>query len=201
MVVSANVSLELLEPSAADLALIREGRRCGSVSAWEAACADLLRVWEPTVARMARRYAPERSLCPDFAQVARLALVRAAMRYRHGPGHRFEHFARRCLRHALLDEARRLRRVPHPSADAGRELYDRENGLTLVLRAETRRLVRERVGRWTRRLRLLIDLLFTEGMTQVEAARVLGLTPARINQLVQEIRRGGRRMFHDLVGP
>jgi hypothetical protein len=75
---------EGLEPAAADLAVIRDGR--GPDRAWETACEQLLAVWEPTVKGMARHHAPRRADRPDFAQVARLALLRAARGYQHLPG-------------------------------------------------------------------------------------------------------------------
>jgi RNA polymerase sigma factor (sigma-70 family) len=183
-----------LEPSAAHLALIRAPRRD---RAWETACEQLLNAWEITLQGMARHYAPRRDDRPDFAQVARLALLRAARCYQHLPGRRFENYARRTLRNALLDEAHRAAdKRPDPCRPCPRE---EESVLDALVRQEARGVVRHRLRRWSRRLQVLVDYVYCEDLTQVQAARNLGLTPARVNQLLQTVRDAGRRDLNDLA--
>lgn len=190
-------------PRAEDLALIRApGKNRGPArAAWEKACADLLIAWEPTVRVMARRYAPMSSHRPDFAQVARLALIRSALKFKEGAGRHFEHYARRSLRNALVDESRRVRRnlreVSLEQFPALRKRYREECGAARMIRDETRGLIRSRVGLWEHRLQVLIDLLFVHDLSQSEAARRLGLTSARISQLCKIIRQEGRRQLSD----
>jgi RNA polymerase sigma factor (sigma-70 family) len=185
-----------LEPSAAHLALIRAGRERRH-RAWETACEQLLDAWETTLQGMARHYAPRRDDRPDFAQVARLALLRAARCYRHLPGRRFENYARRTLRNALLDEARRAAdKRPDECRPCPRV---EESVLTALVRREARGVVRQRLRAWSRRLQVLVDYLYYEDLTQVQAARNLGLTPARVNQLLQAVLEDGRRDLHDLA--
>lgn len=185
-----------LEPSAAHLALIRAGRERHD-RAWETACEQLLDAWEAPLRHMARRYAPRRDDRPDFAQVARLALLRAARCYQHLPGRRFENYARRTLRNALLDEARR---AADKRPDECRPCPKMEESvLDALVRQEARNVVRHRLRRWCPRLQVLVDYLYYEELTQVQAARNLGLTPARVNQLLQTIHHDGRRDLHDLA--
>ena len=188
--------LEGLEPSAAHLAVIRDGRG-SDVRAWETACEQLLAAWEPTVQGMARHYAPRRADRPDFAQVARLALLRAARGYRHLPGRRFENYARRTLRNALLDEARRTADKRPDECRPCRP--DADDVLLTLVRQEARAVVRHRLRRWGPRLQSLVNYIYYEDLTQVQAARHLGLTPARVNQLLQTVHHDGRRDLHDLA--
>lgn len=184
-----------LEPSASQLALIRDG---GADRAWQQACAQFLDAWEGVVQGMARHYAPNRSDQPDFAQLARLALLRAVRRYQHLPGRRFENYARRAIRNALLDEAERTAERDVGTCRPAPRIGE-PDVLAVIIRQEARAVVRERLGGWVRRLQTLVDYLYREDMTQVQAARNLGLTPARVNQLLQTIRLQGRRDLHDLA--
>src|SRR5262245_38344108 len=150
---------EGLAPPAADLAVIRDGRQANA-RAWEDACESLLTAWESAVQGMARHYSPRRSDRPDFAQVARLALLRAARCYHHLPGRRFENYARRTLRNALLDEARRAiskrpdeRRPCRPNGD---------DVLMGLVRDEAHAVIRQRLRRWRRRLQVLVNYIYYE---------------------------------------
>jgi DNA-directed RNA polymerase specialized sigma subunit len=68
-----------------------------------------------------------------------------------------------------------------------------------LVRQEARAVVRHRLLRWGQRLQVLVNYLYYEDLNQVQAARNLGLTPARVNQLLQTIRDDGRRDLHDLA--
>lgn len=182
-----------LEPSPDDLALIRgeENHRTNSAE-WEAACSRLLAAWESSIRGMARKYAPFSHYHPDFAQVARMVLIRAAQRFRVDSGTRFENYARITVRHTLIDECRKIRRYHRIFRLPGQKPCDSETGLNALIREEVISQVNKRIGKWVARLRELIKLLFVHELSQVEAAQHLGLTSARISQLVQEIRRIGR---------
>lgn len=186
-----------LEPPTSELALIRAGRT--QRVAWEAACAALLERWQTDILRLAKYYAPARSVRADFAQVARMALLRAALTYDETLGHRFENFARRCMRNALIDEARRTRRECALCHAGSVDPFADDTGLVDIIRDEARGLVRERVARWVQRLQVLVDLLYLENLSQSEAARRLCLTPARVCQLCETIRRQGRADFAELA--
>ncbi|GIW80609.1 MAG: hypothetical protein KatS3mg105_2416 [Gemmatales bacterium] len=170
---------------------------------WQTACSSLLAAWEPEIDAMARRYSPDVSSRADFAQVARLTLIRAAHQYRRESGFPFQHYLRRSLRNALVSEARRSRARRRPCQQettyrSGRR-FTEQDGLSALLRQEVQSQVRRRVAGWVGRLRDLVQLLFVEELSQVEAARRMGLTPARINQLFREIQRRGRKDFRDLA--
>lgn len=185
-----------LEPQASELALIRGGR--AQRVAWETACAVLLERWEADIVKLAKYYAPLRSVRADFAQVARMALVRAVLTYDEAPGRRFENYARRCMRNALVDELRRTRRQYSLHGAESAAPFVTETGLVEIIRAEARGLVRERVAHWVQRLQVLVDLLYLENLSQSEAARRMRLTPARVCQLCDTIRRQGRADFAEL---
>lgn len=156
--------------------------------------------WEPLIRWLARRFAPASSHVADFAQVGRLTLIRAALKYPVGSSIVFEHYARRALRNALLDEARRVQRHRRvASLPVDYQPSHMETGLKDLLRREARSRVRDEIDGWLPRLRLLVELVFVQEKTQAEAAHVLGLTPARISQLCRDIRRMGRVEFEDLA--
>lgn len=186
-----------LEPSPTMLLAIRG--QCVDRRAWESACATLVTAWEPVVRVMARRHAPQPSLRPDFAQVARLALLRAALRFDRGQRRPFAHYARRSLRNALLDEAERQRRSAMISSGANNTIVVGDSALAALVRREVRGVVRQRLRSWVQRWQSLVELLFVEELSQAEVARRLRLSPARICQLFQEIRRYGQQAFADLA--
>lgn len=194
---SWTISKHNLEPDGNELPLIRAGQH--HTAEWQSVCAALLERWEMDIMQLARFYAPRRSLRADFAQAGRLALLRAAITYDDALGHRFENYARRCLRNALIDEARRARREYWMNRRDVRQVPVSENSLGDLIRAEACGVVRERVGHWVQRLRELVDLLYRHDLSQSEAARRLCLTPARVCQLCEKIRQQGQEEFAELA--
>jgi RNA polymerase sigma factor (sigma-70 family) len=189
-----------LEPTRAELALIRDGlsRRARDRS-WERSCEQILEAWEPLVRWLARRCAPAGSHVADFAQVGRMTLLRAALKFPPGYPGRFEHYARRALRNALIDEARRVQLQQREKSLDCERAARADTPLTSAIRLEGRAIVRQRLTGWTNRLRTLVELLFVNDLNQAEAARALGLTPARISQLCRELRLQGRAQLGDLA--
>ncbi|MGE3804027.1 MAG: sigma-70 family RNA polymerase sigma factor [Gemmataceae bacterium] len=189
-----------LEPNRTELALIREGlsRRAPSRD-WEQPCQQVLAAWEPLIRWLARRYAPHSSCVLDFAQIGRMTLLRAALKFPPGYPGRFEHYVRRALRNALVDEAKRVQ-SQRRERQLERDCFSCEDSaLDRVIHFETRDLVKNRVERWLPRLRRLVEMLYVEDLSQADAARALGLTPARISQLCRDLRRLGQIQFEDLA--
>ncbi|OAI41001.1 hypothetical protein AYO40_00535 [Planctomycetaceae bacterium SCGC AG-212-D15] len=187
-----------LNPSAGILRSIRNRRH---KALREEAFQQLLSSWEPIVVAMARRYAPQASERPDFEQAGRMAILRAAEKFRAGVRNRFEHYARRAVRHALLDEARaaRRRQVMTCVKVLLPEKFDNEDGLSLLVRRELQTAVRQACRRLDQRLRTIVERVYGHQNSQADVARALEISPARITQILKRFRSRGLADFERLM--
>lgn len=171
-----------LEPPAHIICSIRTGDH--------AAFEQLLAAWDPILNSIAWRVGGRHNHRDDLCQAGRIALYRATMAYRPDMAS-FRTFATRTVSNAMRDE---LARVATRSA-LSLPLGDEEE-LSAVARPELERLVEQedaaRLCRWIRslpeRYQAIIDSLVCSGETQLTVARRLGITPARVSQILKLVR-------------
>lgn len=136
----------------------------------------------------------------DLEQVGLIAFWRACRTFDPGRGVPFEHYARTVIHRAMTSE---VRKTKHHTA-AGRALWiddpDLDPGIlppaTDPGSRHHQQAARERVRRWVSkgppRLREVFGLLYAEGLSQREAAVLMGVTQPRISQLHRDLLRRGQ---------
>jgi len=150
-----------------------------------------IRAWDNSIKKMARsaawRAGGSVDDAEDFAQAARLALVRSVRRGLP----EVEAYQRRLVRNAVSGAARRERGAFGALSTSRTEF---EDALTPI--DERRAAVRAQVADWVATLppslQHTFELLYVQGRTQREAADLLNVTQPRICQLHTELKRRGR---------
>jgi RNA polymerase sigma factor (sigma-70 family) len=164
--------LRRLPTAAPDAALLRAYAADGDADAFRA----LVERHGPMVLRLCRRLLGDAHAAEDAFQATFLALARQAGSLRRPERLAAWLFgtARRVALKARVAEARRRRHearaAPRPAADPHHELTARE-----LLAA-----LDEEVGRLPERYRLPLLLVYWQGLTQTEAAQMLGWSPSSV---------------------
>lgn len=173
-----------LTPATVTLAAIRQGD--------DRAFASVAKKWQPTVSAMAAGMTPNIFEQDDYAQEGTIALHRACLAFAADGKSNFTTYAARAIKNAMLDllrterSHRRLVEFVDPC-----DLPEYADNDADSLDDAATHFVRKWFQGLPLRDRQIIIALFSEGVTQAEAGRRLGITRARVNQIVQ-------RLFADL---
>lgn len=139
----------------------------------------LLRKWktriETAVARRCRCHA-DRS---DAAQLASMALIKAAEKYSASRGKPFENYGAKAIANAAKDFAKARRR----QRTRFRTDLELPNPATRPFPGSERMMVVEFVGQLPRQLRTVYEAIYERGCTQQETATLLGVTQPRVNRV------------------
>jgi len=174
---------------------------------------EVLKAWDPDISRAAtiaaKRARLDETEADDFAQEARLKLLRALRGY----GLPSDGYVRVLISNTIESvRAVRMRSLsreihfPAPSAeqedsdqpDRGEDrIPDRDHP-----HPQTERVIMIAVAQWVESLpdglRSIYELLYVEGLTQREAARAMKVTQPWVAQLHTELLRRGRQRFGHL---
>lgn len=164
----------------------------------------LLRSFEPHLRATAYRNLRTGIDFDDLEQAGRIALWRSTARFDARRG-AFINYARRAVKNAIRSEIQRVRpvseageRLIHPMDDATEDVEDQcdpVNSLDLF--------VIVRVRRWLETLPLtlrnLFALIYRNGLSQRDAARILRVSQPRVAQLHTELLRRGREALAELA--
>ena len=150
-------------------------------------CADdaeqLLREWKPridtAVARRVRCHADR----ADAAQLASLALIKAAESYDSSFGKPFDNYAATAIANAAKDFAReRQRHNARFRCD-----LDLPNTASRTVPADERIMVTEFVSQLPDQMRRVYGAIYELGCTQSEAAKMLGVTQPRVSHVLRRL--------------
>jgi RNA polymerase sigma-70 factor (ECF subfamily) len=147
------------------LALVREGSHH--------AFAELVRRHADRFYRLAYRYVRSREAAEDLVQDAFLGLWENPAAWRPERNTRFTTWFYRVVVHLCLDWQKRKR--PLPLNEAMPLIDERESGDEAMIRAQEQRLLEREIALLPERQRTAVNLCFDEGLTNREAAEVMGI--------------------------
>ena len=160
---------------------------------------------EKIIEGIARRFAPPGN--PDFedlCQIGRIAAVKCARTFSPQKGPWFA-YARKVITNAIYAECRSMARRARHERFIGRDenldflLGNVESGSKAggAEREDLLAAARNHIGYWldslSQRDRSIVKAVYYDGVSQAEAARRVGLTRARVGQIVSEALASGRR--------
>lgn len=154
--------------------------------------------------KLARNSTIDISLAEDLFSAGLAALWHAAQAFDPTRGTPFNHFARRCIRNAMLSE---LRWFQHPTCTARSRPFDESvparYGVCQLTgpceRTERREAVRSWIAGCPERLQQIFDLLYERGLTQREAAEIMQVSQPRVSQYHQRLIMQGRMTLGALL--
>ena len=146
--------------------------------------------------RTAQRLLGERSEAEDVAQDAFLRLWQHADRWRPEGG-RFTTWFYRVVVNAAIDRLRRPRALPLD--DVAEPEDEQPNAFRSLHRAEVSRSVSAAVGELPERQRTALTLCHYEGLGNIEAAEVMGITVGALESLLIRAKRYLRDRLQPLM--
>jgi len=125
----------------------------------------------------------------DLYSIGNFALFEAAEQY--GPAHgNFENFARSLVRRSMRQHVRSLREGRELPLNAGRSERMPILPDELATRLQLGTRLDLAISKLPQRLRVIVSMVYEEGISQRESANRLGITEGRLSQLhVEAIRR------------
>ncbi|MGN6626644.1 MAG: sigma-70 family RNA polymerase sigma factor [Tepidisphaeraceae bacterium] len=171
-----------LIPSHRDLQLIRSGDND--------AFRQLLAPWEPIIKTKAKGFSAPGCSAHDFYQVGRLALFRAAKSFKTG-GAKFNTYATTAIVRAMIDLTREHadEAVPGNIDAAFAEAVSYDDPIV-------GREITAEIDRWLNaidgRSQQVVKMMFFMDVKQVEIAKTLGVTSARISQIISDLRKSAK---------
>jgi RNA polymerase sigma factor (sigma-70 family) len=153
---------------------------------------------QPYLRATASRYSCRECDWPSLEQVAFIAIVRAARQFDSSFGRPFEHYACVALRNAVLDEVRQMAEYYNRFESIEMRLASDEarhsccealapSPFDLIALAERVNARKSALETWiserSERQRLLVQMLYFDGIRKTEAARRLGVSKAAISKL------------------
>lgn len=130
----------------------------------------------------------------DIKQIASIALWRASQNYNEDKAS-FKTYASTYIRHAILDEIRKRKNIPHPEQYPDTETSEENNpGKTMLIEMLIKELPEEEYT---------VITLLAAGYSQIEIAKILNWTDNYVNNnyKIQQIRKHAQEKIgniHDL---
>ena len=174
-----------------------------------------LEFFDPFIKMLAREFARSNTFNFDeLEQEGRIAALYAAKCF-HSEESNFKYYIQKSIRNAIYLVGRRDKR----RAGKGRLCYFSEfdpnqkfftfsassihDGFEQVERMDALPVIKSKINSWRKGLspqkQQIINLVFYKGMKQIQAASYLGLSRARIGQIMREILKSGKVCLRDIA--
>jgi RNA polymerase sigma factor (sigma-70 family) len=177
-------------PSFRQLQLIRAGD--------PSSCRHLIEAWETPIRITAAKYAPCRSDLPDLQQVGRIAVYKAALRYRPSRGFPFGHYAKRAVKNNVVKHAARLSRQRRCETSLYEVEGDAEpDAAALIGDDECLASLKHGLAELGEPHATTFRLLYAYRLSQRDAAVQLGISQPRVAQRHRALLDHARATFHD----
>lgn len=144
-------------------------------------CRALIDRWETLIKLIASAYASWKCPLPDLIQVGRIAVYKAALKYKFERGTPFSHYTKRAIKNAVMQEVTRLSRQWQFESPLDNWVHDVDGQAD----APDERI--ERISKWVESLSephaTIFRMLYVEGLKQRIVAEKLEVSQPRIAQL------------------